>query len=178
VADYNRVILIGRLTRDPQLSYTSSNTAVVEFGLATGRKWRGQDGQDHEETCFVDCNVFGRQAEVFNQYMTKGREVLVEGRLRFRQWETPEGQKRSKLSVTVESFRFMGGQRGEGSQRNDAAAGRPAGTAPGRYPARPAAASAASAASGARPAAGSEEEPPPVSDDEVPPPVTESDVPF
>jgi single-strand DNA-binding protein len=116
MANYNKVILVGNLTRDPQLSYTANNTPVAEFGLAVNRRWKGPDGNLKEETLFVDCKVYGRQAETFSQYMAKGRPVLVEGRLEFRQWQTPEGQKRSKHGVVVESFRFMGpaGERGAG----------------------------------------------------------------
>jgi single-strand DNA-binding protein len=108
VANYNKVILMGNLTRDPQLSFLPSSTPVCEFGLAINRRWRGQDGNLQDETCFVDCSVYGRQAETFNQYMSKGKPVLVEGRLRLRQWEAQDGQKRSKLSVVVERFQFVG----------------------------------------------------------------------
>ena len=115
MANYNRVILAGNLTRDPQLTVLPSNTPVCEFGLAVNRRWRGQDGQNREETCFVDCRLYGPQAETFNQYMSKGRSALVEGRLRLDQWETQDGQKRSKLSVVVERFQFLGSGRGGGS---------------------------------------------------------------
>jgi single-strand DNA-binding protein len=115
MANYNKVILMGNLTRDPQLSYTANNTAVAKFGLAVNRRWRGADGQQKEETMFVDCDIFGKSAETFSQYMAKGRPVLIEGRLDFRQWQTPEGQKRSKHSIFVENFQFLGGgDRAEG----------------------------------------------------------------
>ena len=117
------MILAGNLTRDPQLSYLPSNTAVCEFGLATSRKWKGQDGSQRESTCFVDCRLYGRGAEIFNQYMSKGRPVLVDGRLDFEQWETPEGQKRSKHRVTVENFQFLGGRGAEGGGGGAAAGG-------------------------------------------------------
>lgn len=127
MANFNKVILAGNLTRDPQLSYTQSGTAVCQFGLAVNRRWRDQAGNQQEETCFVDLTAFGRQAEVINQYMTKGRSILIDGRLNFSQWTTPEGDKRSKLKVVVESFQFMGGpgggdaeggsNRGGGAQR-------------------------------------------------------------
>ena len=81
MANYNKVLLIGNLTRDPQLSYTPSQTAVVDFGLATNRRWKAQDGSQREETCFVDCRSFGKQAETINKYLTKGRSVFVEGHL-------------------------------------------------------------------------------------------------
>jgi len=107
MANYNKVILAGNLTRDPQLSYTPSQTPVTEFGLAINRRWRGQDGQQREETCFVDCQCFGRQAEIINQYMSKGRSILLEGRLHFSSWEDKTGQKRNKLRVIVERFQFL-----------------------------------------------------------------------
>ncbi len=117
MASYNRIVLLGNLTRDPQLSYTPANTAVCKFGIATNRKWRDRDGETREEVCFVDCTVFAKGAEVFNQYMSKGRPVLVEGRLQFQQWTTPEGDKRSKHEVIVENFTFVGGRGGEGGGR-------------------------------------------------------------
>lgn len=113
MASYNRIVLMGNLTRDPQLSYTPSNTAVCKFGIATNRKWRDRDGGDREDVCFVDCVLFGKGGEVFNQYMSKGRSVLVEGRLTLNQWTTPEGDKRSKHEVFVENFTFVGSGRGE-----------------------------------------------------------------
>ena len=114
MASFNKVILLGNLTRDPQLSYTPNQTAVVDFGLATNRKWKDQDGNSQEETCFVDCRAFRRSAENINKYCSKGRPLLVEGRLRFSSWEAQDGSKRSKLSVTVERFQFIGG--GSGGQ--------------------------------------------------------------
>ena len=119
MANFNKVLLIGNLTRDPQLSYTPSQTAVVEFGLAVNRNWTGQDGQKKEETCFVDCTAFGKRAETINKYLTKGRPVLVEGRLTFSSWTAQDGTKRSRLRVTVENFQFLGSApEGSGSQRN------------------------------------------------------------
>ena len=114
MANYNKVILLGNLTRDPQLSYTPSQTAVVEFGLATNRKWKAQDGSQKEETCFVDCRAFGRAAENINKYCQKGRPLLVEGRLSFDSWQAQDGSKRSKLRVTVENFQFIGAAAGAG----------------------------------------------------------------
>ncbi len=116
MANFNKVILAGNLTRDPQLSYLPSGTPVCEFGLAINRKWKGQDGQMKEEVCFVDCRCFARGAETINQYMTKGRPLLVEGHLRLDQWESKEGQKRSKLYVVIDNFQFLGGPRGEGGE--------------------------------------------------------------
>jgi single-strand DNA-binding protein len=114
MANYNKVLLIGNLTRDPQLSYTPNQTAVVDFGLATNRRWTGQDGQQREEACFVDCQAFGRQAENINKYMSKGRQLFVEGRLTFNSWTAQDGTKRSRLRVTVERFQFLGGPAGAG----------------------------------------------------------------
>jgi len=174
MAAYNRVILVGNLTRDPQLSYTpNNNTPVAEFGLATTHKWRGQDGQDHEETCFVDCSLYGRGAEVFNQYMSKGRPVLVEGRLRYRQWEAQDGQKRNKLSVIVEKFQFLGGPRTEAGPRGDVPAARPSVAAPMR-PQRPAATPAVSQGAGEP----LDEQPGAAYDEDGLPPPSDADVPF
>ena len=122
MANYNKIILVGNLTRDPQLSYLPSQTPVADFGLAVNRRWRGQDGQDREETCFVDCRTFGKQAETLNKYMSKGRPILVEGRLRYETWEGKDGTKRSKHSVVVEQFQFLGGGGGgEGGASRQAA---------------------------------------------------------
>jgi single-strand DNA-binding protein len=135
------VILAGNLTRDPQLSYLPSNTPVAEFGLAINRKWKSQNGEMREETCFVDCSCFGKQAETLNQYMSKGRPLLVEGRLQFQQWTAKDGTKRSKLKVIVEQFQFLGGGGGgraaEGSsERAEQSYNAPAPAAPA--PAAPA----------------------------------------
>ncbi|MDD5133927.1 MAG: single-stranded DNA-binding protein [Phycisphaerae bacterium] len=107
MANFNKVILVGNLTRDPQLSYLPSQTAVVDFGIATNRQWKGQDGQQREEVCFVDCRVFGKPAETINKYCKKGRPLMVEGRLTFDSWTGKDGVKRSKLRVTVENFQFI-----------------------------------------------------------------------
>ena len=109
MANFNKILLMGNLTRDPQLSYTPNQTAVVDFGLATNRKWTGQDGSQREETCFVDCRAFGRTAENINKYLTKGRPVFIEGRLTFDSWTAQDGTKRSKHKVTVENFQFLPG---------------------------------------------------------------------
>ena len=127
MASFNRVILMGHMTRDPQLKYLPSQTPVVEFGLATNRKWKDSNGQDREDVCFVECAAFGKQAEVINQYCQKGRPLLVEGRLKYDQWEDKQGGgKRSKLSFVVENFQLCG----------DKAGGQAGGAAPA--PAQPA----------------------------------------
>jgi len=108
MAGYNKVILLGNLTRDPQLKYLPNNMAVCEFGLAVNRKWRDKDGNMKEEVCFVDVSAFGRQGETINQYMTKGKPILIEGHLRFDSWTGQDGQKRSRLTVVAENFQFVG----------------------------------------------------------------------
>ena len=113
---YNRVILAGNLTRDPQLKYLPNQTAVVEFGLALNRKWKTPDGTERDEVCFVECAAFAKTAEVINQYCTKGKPVLIEGRLKFDQWEDKQGGgKRSKLSVVVENCQMLGSGQGGGA---------------------------------------------------------------
>ena len=109
MASFNKVMLMGNLTRDPQLSYLPSQTAVVEFGLAVNRKYTGKDGNKKEDVCFIDCRAFGKPAETINKYLTKGRPVFVEGRLDFDSWTGQDGSKRSKHRVTVENFQFLGG---------------------------------------------------------------------
>jgi len=126
MANFNKVLLMGNLTREPQLSYTPNQTAVVDFGLAVNRKWTSRDGEKKDETCFVDCRAFGRTAENINKYMSKGRPLFVEGRLTFDSWTSQDGTKRSKHRVTVENFQFLpGGQRqnAEQTEQNTAGAG-------------------------------------------------------
>jgi len=123
MADFNRVILIGNLTRDPQLRYTPSQMPVCDFGVATNRKWTSKDGQKREETCFVNCTAWGRQAETIQKYLNKGAPIFIEGRLTYSSWEGPDGKKRSKIEVTVERFQFLGsaggGRGGGGGGRAD-----------------------------------------------------------
>ena len=130
MANYNKVIMIGNLTRDPALTYLPSQTPVVDFGLATNRRWTGQDGTPREETCFIDCRAFGRMAENINKYCRKGRPLMIEGRLTFDQWETPEGAKRSKHRITVQSFTFVD-SRGGGDNAAAATAPPPTEDGPG-----------------------------------------------
>jgi single-strand DNA-binding protein len=118
MASFNKVILLGNLTRDPQLRYTPSQTAVVDFGIACNRKFRTQSGEDREEVVFVDCTAWGRQAEVINQYCTKGRPLFVEGRLKLDTWEDKQGGgKRSKMTVVIENFQLLGSAGGAGGGR-------------------------------------------------------------
>jgi len=114
MANFNKVLLMGRLTRDPQLSYLPSQTAVVDFGLAVNRNWTGKEGEKKEETCFVDCRAFGKPAETINKYLKKGNPMFVEGRLDFGSWTAQDGTKRSKYRVVVENFQFLGGGSGGG----------------------------------------------------------------
>ena len=116
MSSFNKVIMLGNLTRDPQLSYLPSQTPVVEFGLASNRRWKSNDGTQREEVCFIDCRAYGRIAENINKYCKKGSPLLVEGRLTFDQWEAQDGSKRSKHRVTVESFSFVDGGRGGGGE--------------------------------------------------------------
>jgi single-strand DNA-binding protein len=108
---FNKVMLMGNLTRDPQLKHLANSTVVAEFGLACNRRFRTAAGEDKEEVAFVDCTAFGRQAETIGQYCTKGKPLFVEGRLKYDTWDDKAGNgKRSKLSVVVENFQFLGGK--------------------------------------------------------------------
>lgn len=115
MANFNKVILVGNLTRDPELRYTPTNRAVVNLGLAVNRTYATADGDRREETDFFRVVVWGRQAETCNQYLSKGRSVLVEGRLQSRSWETEDGQKRNTVEVVAERVQFLGGRSEEGS---------------------------------------------------------------
>ncbi len=142
MADLNKVMLIGRLSRDPQLRYLPSQSAVCDFGFAVGRKYKLASGESKEETCFVDCTVFGKGAEIFNQYMAKGKQCYLEGRLRLDQWDDKTtGQKRSKLTVVVEDFQFLGsksdGAGGGGDEGGGQARSGGYGSGPTRAPAAP-----------------------------------------
>lgn len=119
MASYNKVILLGNLTRDPQLSFLPSQTPVVELSIATNRKFKKQDGSQGEEVCFTDCTMFGKRAEVLNKYVHKGDQLFIEGRLKFETWKDKEGKNRSKLRVLIENFEFMGGKQGEGKPQQD-----------------------------------------------------------
>ncbi|MDE7173021.1 MAG: single-stranded DNA-binding protein [Helicobacter sp.] len=104
---YNRIILVGNLTRDVELRYLPSGSAVARIGLATNRRFKKQDGTMDDEVCFVDVSLFGRTAEVANQYLKKGSKVLIEGRLVLESWVDQSGQKRSKHSVRADSMQMM-----------------------------------------------------------------------
>jgi single-strand DNA-binding protein len=115
MANLNRVLLIGNLTRDPDLRYTPKGTAVTEIGLAVNRVYTGEDGERKEETTFVDVTLWARLAEIAGQYLKKGRPVFVEGRLQLDTWDDKQtGQKRSKLRVVAENIQLLGArQEGE-----------------------------------------------------------------
>jgi single-strand DNA-binding protein len=155
MAGFNRVVLLGNLTRDPQMRYLPSQMAVTDFGLACNRRFKTANGEQRDEVTFVDCAAFGRPAEIINQYCSKGKQLLVEGRLKYETWEDKNGGgKRHKLSVVVENFQLLGGRDGAAP----AAGEEPASEEPPRG-ARPPAAS--------RPAPGFSDEPP-VKDDDIP----------
>jgi single-strand DNA-binding protein len=120
MAAVNRVILIGNLTRDVQLKYLPNQTSLGEFGMAVNRKYKAANGEQREDVCFVDCAIFGKGAEVINQYCHKGSSLYVEGRLRQENWEDKNGGgKRSKLSVIVEQFQFIGDRQQGDQQQGD-----------------------------------------------------------
>ena len=108
MASLNRVFLIGNLTRDPELRYTPEGTAVLDLGLAVSRVYTTKDNEKKTEVCFVDVVVWRRQAETCHEYLSKGSPIFVEGRLQFDQWETSDGEKRSKLRVIANRVQFLG----------------------------------------------------------------------
>jgi len=133
MASFNKVILMGNLTRDPELRYTPKGTAIAKMGLAVNRVWTSETGEKKEEVTFVDVDVFGRTAENVGQYMRKGSPILIEGRLRLDQWDDKQtGQKRSKLGVVAETVQFLGSSRGSSESSSGAEAPRSrAAAAPG-----------------------------------------------
>ena len=123
VANFNKVILMGNLTRDIELRHTQGGMAIAKFGMAINRRSSTKDGEQRESTCFVDMTAFGKSAELHNQYVRKGSPLFVEGRLEYSTWESQDGGKRNKLEVIVENFQFMssgnreGGGGGGGGER-------------------------------------------------------------
>ena len=107
MANYNRVILAGRLTHDPEVRYTPSGTAVADIGVAVSETYKNKAGELVEQTCFVDVVVWGRQAETTGEYLRKGAPVLIEGKLQLDQWENQQGEKRSKLRVRADRVQFL-----------------------------------------------------------------------
>ena len=122
MASFNKVLLMGNLTRDPELRFTSSGSALAKIGLAVNRKYKAGE-ERKEEVCFVDITVWGKQAENCAEYLSKGRPVFIEGRLQFSSWETDDGQKRSKLEVVANTVQFLGqgggGKQGMGADTED-----------------------------------------------------------
>ncbi len=117
MASFNKVLLMGNLTRDPEVRTTPSGLTIAKLGLAVNRKYRTREGEQKEETTFVDVDAFGPQAEVIQRYCSKGSGIFIEGRLRLDQWQDPKsGENRSKLNVVLENFQFTGG-RGEGGNQ-------------------------------------------------------------
>lgn len=104
---FNKTILVGNITRDIELKYLPSGTAIATTSLAINRKWKDKNGQQQDETCFIDIIVFGRTAEVLNQYCRKGSKILIEGRLKLDQWDDQNGGKRSKHSIVVENLTML-----------------------------------------------------------------------
>lgn len=121
---FNKVMLLGNLTRDVEIRHTSGNQAVANFGIAVNRRFKTQSGEQREEVTFVDCEAWGRTAEVMGQYLSKGRPVFIEGRLKLDEWEDKSGGgKRSKLKVVVESFQFVDSGQGGGGGGGERSAG-------------------------------------------------------
>jgi single-strand DNA-binding protein len=160
MANYNKVLLIGNLTRDPEVRYTPKGTAVANLGLAVNRAWTAENGEQREEVTFVDIEVWGRQAETAGQYLSKGRPVFIEGRLKLDTWDDKDsGQKRSKLKVVAERVQFLGAPRAGAEFKEQAPA-----EADEQTRARPAAAQRAQT----RPAPKPEEPAPAEPDDNIP----------
>lgn len=158
MADYNKVLLLGNLTRDPEVRYTPKGTAVGELGMAINDSYKAQDGTIKEMVTYVHVEVWGRQAETCKQYLTKGRPVFVEGKLRLDTWEQ-DGQKKSRLKVVADRVQFLGGGAGRtGGNYSGGGEQHPPSSASDE-PARPAARPAASV---------SEDAPPPPTDDDIP----------
>lgn len=125
MASYNKVILMGNLTRDPQASFLPSGTAVTEFSLAVNRRWKDAQGNPREEVLFIDCSAFGKPAETLAKYLKKGKPVHVEGHLKLDAWEAQDGSKRSKIRVIVAAFRFVDSGRAEPPVEDSAPAATP-----------------------------------------------------
>ena len=137
MANFNKVILAGNLTRDPELRYTPKGMAIAKVGLAINRKWKSETGEMKEEATFVDVDAFGKTAETIGQYLKKGRPILIEGRLRYETWEDKQTkQKKSKRGVVLENFQFLdsGGGRGDGGGASEVPSSRPAATSPAPAP--------------------------------------------
>ena len=144
MANYNKVLLMGNLTRDVQLRFLPSQMQVAEFGLAINRRFKTANGEDREEVCFVDCTAWGKTAENINRFFQKGKPIFVEGRLKYDTWEDKQGGgKRSKLGVVVDRFEFIGAKgdapAGGVYQGSDETSQAPPSRAPARAPVQQAA---------------------------------------
>ena len=117
----NKVILLGKLTRDPEVRHTPNNSAVGQFSVAINRKWRDKSGQMQEEVTFVDCEAWGKTAENIAKFFSKGKTIIIEGRLKLDQWETEGGEKRSKHKVSIDRWHFVGSKDDGDSMRTDRA---------------------------------------------------------
>jgi single-strand DNA-binding protein len=157
-ASLNKVLLMGNLTRDPEVKYTPKGTAVGDLAIAINDSYKAQDGTIKETVTYVDIEVWGRQAETCKQYLTKGRPVFVEGQLRLDQWETPQGEKKSRLKVRADRVQFLGSPGGSG--------GGGGGRSGGNY------------SSGAATASGKTAQPAPAVSEEASPLPDDDDIPF
>jgi single-strand DNA-binding protein len=119
MASLNKVMLMGNLTRDPEVRVTPSGLKIAKLGMAVNRRYRTRDEETKEETTFVDIDAFGQQAEVIERYCEKGTPLFVEGRLRLEQWQTREGENRSKLTVVLEGFQFIGSKSSASASSSD-----------------------------------------------------------
>ena len=164
MANFNKVMLMGNLTRDPEVRYTPKGTAVAEIGLAINRYFSGDNGEKREETTFVDVTLWGRTAEIAGEYLKKGRPVFIEGRLQLDTWDDKtSGQKRSKLKVVGEGMQLIGSRDGGGG------GGGTRGSAPDEMEEPPRSRSSSGSGGGARSSAPSKNAPPPEpDDDEIP----------
>jgi single-strand DNA-binding protein len=159
MASFNKVILLGNLTRDPELRYTPKGMAVARLGMAVNRSYKSESGETREEVTFIDIDAWGKQAELISQYLRKGSPLFMEGRLKLDQWDDKQsGQKVTKLRVVMETFQFVGGPRsGEGPGGGGPGPSTGPSSAPAPRPARPAA-----------PAPAPDSDGPPPEDDDVP----------
>lgn len=103
----NQIVLAGHISKEPALSFLPSQTAVCNFALAINEKYTNSDGDKCEKVCFIDCSIFGKRAEAFNKYLSKGQPVLITGKLNYQQWTSDDGSKHSKHEVTVKDFNFL-----------------------------------------------------------------------
>ena len=139
MASFNQIILLGNITRDPEMRYLPNNTPVIEFGIACNRRFRDAQGKDRDEAMFIDCAAFGKQAEIINQYCHKGDLLFIEGRLKLDTWEDKQGGgKRSKHRVVINNFQLMPRRDGGGAGGGAAPEGSQAAPARRPAPARPA----------------------------------------